>query len=166
MTLDKPYAVAVYGLPAPKGSLKCIGEVGNVKHQLVDDEKVPVRRWRERVRLAGDDLRRRIGGTVADNTPVEVTVTLTLPRPKKHFRTGRFAHLLRDDAPPWPSRRGSKDDDKLARCVLDGLQDSQVFADDAQVVGLTVWKCYPDTPHAPDQLDRPGAVIRILPIES
>jgi hypothetical protein len=34
------WTVMVRGLPAPKGSMKCIGKRGNVNHQLVEDKRV------------------------------------------------------------------------------------------------------------------------------
>ena len=59
---------------------------------------------------------------------------ILLPRPKKHYRTGRFADVLRDDAPEFPTAHNLGDLDKHVRSVLDGLTEAGLLADDALVV--------------------------------
>ena len=92
------------------------------------------------------------------------TPLLTLPRPAAHFRTGRFAHLLRDDAPGWPIGRGTGDSDKYARAINDALTDAAVWIDDAQAVETVCRKVYVDS--GLDALDTPGAVIRLWSVAS
>ena len=164
--LTRDYAVRLYGTPATKGSMKCIGARGNVKHQLVEQLEKMLKPWRAVVVKAG--LALPVTGLVG---PIGVELTVTIARPKSHYRTGRNAHLLRDSAPLWPSQEGTGDVDKYGRAVLDSLQKGKPSAPgagtmktDAQVVQLIATKCYPDTPGCPDQLDRPGAVIRIFPM--
>ena len=156
--LTRDYAVRVYGSPAPKGSLKCIGARGKQRHVLIEDN-TNTKPWRELVEKAGRAL--PVSGLEG---PVGVEVTLTLPRPKSHYGTGRNATVLKPTSPLWPISHQAGDTDKLGRTVLDGLQDAELFADDCLVVELTARKCYPTTPGAVDRLDRPGAVIRIYPI--
>lgn len=139
--------VRLYGLPAPKGSLKCIGRNG--RHQLVEDN-ARTKQWREHVAYAG----RRLRIVYALAGPLGIEVTLTVPRPATVPLRKR----------PWPVTRSSYDVDKLARLILDGFQDARVFGDDAQVVELIARKTYPDTPGCPDRLDRPGACIRLYTI--
>jgi Holliday junction resolvase RusA-like endonuclease len=55
------------------------------------------------------------------------------PRPKSHYRTGRFSHLLRPDAPAYPHRTQTGDSDKLRRAVQDALT-GVVYLDDKLVV--------------------------------
>lgn len=55
------------------------------------------------------------------------------PRPKSHYRTGRFSHLLRPDAPAFPHRTSTGDSDKLRRAVQDALT-GVVYRDDKLVV--------------------------------
>ena len=155
-------AVMIHGIPAPKGSMKCVAKhAPGHRAQLIEDHRVGQKEWRAQIVKVGIALRRKAGGQITG--PVEVCATMTLPRPKSHYRTGRNAHIVRDDAPLWPCIVGSKDDDKLARLLLDGLCDkpAALFADDAQICHLDVWKSYPDTPGCPDRLDQPGAVIRV-----
>ncbi len=62
--------------------------------------------------------------------PVKLTVRFFFKRPKSHFRTGKNAHLLRDDAPEWHA--GTPDLDKLVRCLGDALT-GVVLIDDKQI---------------------------------
>jgi Holliday junction resolvase RusA-like endonuclease len=148
--LTRDYAVRVYGLPTPQGSMTC-----KAKHvtrsNLQPGNEADLKPWRALVEKAGRAL--PVSGLVG---PVGVEVTLTVARPKT---------VTRD----WPCQKANRrgvggDIDKLARAVLDALESSGVIGNDAQVVELIARKCYPTTPGAQDRLDRPGAVIRIYPI--
>jgi Holliday junction resolvase RusA-like endonuclease len=142
-------AVRVPGTPAPKGSM--IPGITKDGRLFVREDNKATKPWRDKVCAAGLLLKQRAGGTILG--PVGIDVTVTVERPRTVDRQ-------------WPTvnrSKGGGDIDKLARTVLDGLQDSGVIGDDAQVVELVARKCYPDSP-CPDRLDRPGAVIRIYPI--
>jgi Holliday junction resolvase RusA-like endonuclease len=158
-------AVQIPGTPAPKGSLmlrqlwkggrlvpcrKCGTKMDTGRTILVEDNK-RTKPWRKQVAAAGGLLREAAGGTIQG--PVGIDITFTLTRPDS-VTPGRRT---------WPHVRGSNDIDKLARCLLDGLQDAQLFADDSQVCELVARKAYPDSP-SPDALDKPGAIVRIYPI--
>lgn len=145
--LEQSWAVQIPGVPAPKGSM-LLRKLPDGRTILVEDNKA-TKPWRAKVKAAGLLLSRRIGGGIAG--PVGIEVTFTMERPPS-VPAGKRA---------WPHVRGSNDIDKLARCVLDGLQDSQVFTDDSQVCELIARKAYVDTPGCPDRMDRPGAVIRL-----
>ncbi|MGH9251885.1 MAG: RusA family crossover junction endodeoxyribonuclease [Acidimicrobiales bacterium] len=132
----------VYGLPAPQGSKRHVG------NGIMVESSKRVKPWREDVRQAAlDALREPFTG------PVEMHVTFTLPRPKGHYRTGRNADLLRDAAPKFPA--GKPDLDKLLRAVMDALTSAGVWKDDAQVVHALVTKCYDGDGF------RPGADVSI-----
>lgn len=163
-TLDRPYAVRIWGQPVPQGSMTCVGRGGF--HNVQPSNKRELDRWRVMVNAAG----RRILEHHLDSTepligPVGVEIIFTVPRPRS----------VAPGARPWPTARGkgSGDLDKLVRAVLDGLCPApsktrkgvvRLLTDDAQVVELIARKVYPDTPYAPEALPRPGAVIRIYPI--
>lgn len=151
-TLTRPYAVRIWGQPVPQGSMTCVGRGGF--HNVQPANAKTLKPWRKQVVAAGRHLLGNIGAPIAG--PVGVEVTLTVPRPAS----------VPPGARPWPTARGknSLDVDKGARAILDGLQDSGLVTDDAQVVELIARKVYPDTPDAPDALPRPGAVIRVYPI--
>lgn len=146
--------ITVLGIPAPQGSKK--GYVRGGRAVLVESSK-KVAPWREAVKWATRRAMPMPDMVLAHNAnvamfdgPVEVIVTFRLPRPKYHFGTGRNAHLLKAAAPPYPA--GVPDVDKTLRSTLDGLGESGLWRDDAQVVHADAWKVYAD--HEP-----PGATI-------
>jgi Holliday junction resolvase RusA-like endonuclease len=65
---------------------------------------------------------------------VYVNVMILFKRPQNQFRTGKFSHLLRDDAPEYPTTRGQGDFDKLERAINDALT-GPLFPDDSQNIG-------------------------------
>jgi crossover junction endodeoxyribonuclease RusA len=132
----------VYGLPAPQGSKRHVGN-----GVMVESSK-RVKPWREDIRQAAlDNLEHPFAG------PVELHAHFGLPRPKSHYRTGRNADLLRDSAPRFPA--GKPDLDKLLRAVMDALTSAGAWADDAQVVCIQTTKDYVEDP------ERPGATFII-----
>lgn len=144
MTLRDEVVITLAGNPAPKGSMKCVGRRG--RHQLVEDNPKS-KGWRKRI---ADLVRARVKSTAERHQPLGVEVTLTVDRPK----SVRTAYAV---------TRSSYDVDKLARLVLDALQDTDLLPDDAQVVELVARKTYPNGP-IPDALPYPGARIRVYPI--
>jgi crossover junction endodeoxyribonuclease RusA len=187
-----PLLIMVKGEPRPQGSktgqpirkgnacpvCKQRRVVG-VTVREVTGERLTV--WRDAVKAAG--LAAMAARGLAPITgPVVVAMTFTLKRPDKHYRTGRYAHLLKDDAPEYPDYRGIGDAEKYARAAADALTDGGVWLEDCQVIDYVrcakVWP-WPDMiargtaglepidpaalagePDA-DRLPHPGAVIRI-----
>lgn len=163
--------ITVYGRPAPQGSKRHVGGGRMI-------EMSPhVKAWREAVSAAaaqelmcatvplatadayepGPKLPRlgRITG------PVELVVTFSIARPKAHYRTGKFAGLLKPGAPAWPAV--APDLSKLVRATEDALTNAGVWADDALVVRTVSAKVYIGAGQ-PDALHRSGAVIRVRPL--
>jgi len=62
--------------------------------------------------------------------PVRVSFLFRFKRPKSHYRTGRNAHILKDDAPQFHTQ--TPDLDKLIRSTQAALS-SVVWRDDSQV---------------------------------
>jgi Holliday junction resolvase RusA-like endonuclease len=143
--------VIVHGIPAPQGSKT------RMPNGALVESSAKVRPWREAVRHTAENAMRPPGFPDESwpDYPLAVHLTFTLPRPRSHYRTGKHAHQLREDAPDHPARR--PDLDKLIRSTLDGLTDSGIIADDAAVVILRAVKCYPGGDM--DALDTPGAAI-------
>lgn len=157
--------ITIPGRPTPKGSMKCVGRRGKVAHQLV--EQVDNEEWRRTVVQAlrhswptGD------GRTAGRHQPIGAEITTTLPRPGSHYGTGRNAHTVKPSAPAHPATHGTGDVDKLARLILDALQDGAVLPDDAAVVELVARKAYPRPGDPGDVLGYPGVVIRLYPLEA
>jgi crossover junction endodeoxyribonuclease RusA len=148
-TLGRRLSFTVYGTPAPQGSKRHVG------NGVMIEMSKRVKPWRADVREAAlsalDHAEWDRGARV-----LGVAITFTMPRPRFHFRTGRFAHELRPDAPVLV---GVKPDlDKLVRSTLDALASAGAYADDARVAQLYVRKLYPKA-HSRQVLDRPGALI-------
>lgn len=125
--------IEVRGLPATQGSKRHVGG-----GRMVESSKA-VGPWREAVR-AETQRQMEIWDQPPLTGPVSLAVVFTLPRPRAHYRTGKYAGQVLDSAPIWPG--GRPDLDKLARAVLDGLTMGGAWADDAQVVFLTAQKAY------------------------
>ncbi len=71
------------------------------------------------------------------HVPVALRIMFWRPRPKNHFRTGQFSHLLRDGAPGFPT--SVPDTLKLARAVEDALK-GVVIEDDSSVIDIQASK--------------------------
>jgi crossover junction endodeoxyribonuclease RusA len=78
---------------------------------------------------------------------VAVTACFLMPRPKSHYRTGRYSHMLKPSAPRYPAKY--PDLDKLCRSTLDALRMGGAFADDAQVVKLYALKAFVEAGEEP-----------------
>ena len=171
--------IVVRGSPTPQGSKRAIQHKTTGRPVVIEQTHRRLRDWRSAVVAAARQATN--GGKLPPfDGPVIVAVTFTLRRPQNHFRTGRYATLLRDDAPPDPG--GSPDTGKLLRATEDALTDAKVWKDDALVVQGWIAKYYPPVPWIPggtwnlgvlcgprdvagvdgaDVMPEPGAVIRI-----
>lgn len=153
-SLAAQIAITVYGLPAPQGSKRHVG-----RGVMVESSR-HVKPWREAVKAAALAVLLPAGLEPLDG-PLVADMVFTFARPKSHFRTGRNADLLRDNAPAAPI--GPPDLSKLARSTEDALTDAGAWADDARVVAYgRLAKVYAGSSDL-DALRIPGAVIRIRP---
>lgn len=124
------WAVTVYGDPATKGSMKCIGARGGVRHQLIEDDKGGTRKqWRAAVEQAAAAILRARGARF--DGPVGVHLRFRLSRPVSVTR-------------PSPHTRGTGDVDKLTRLVLDAITNAGLWVDDAQACKVVATKAYAD----------------------
>lgn len=104
--------------------------------RLIDQKDARIRVWR---RLIGAGIQ-STGWQPIHSGPIRCTLEFVLPRPKQHYRAGKFGHLLRAAAPLW--HRSKPDLDKLTRGVLDALSKAGAWDDDAQVAMLIASKRY------------------------
>jgi crossover junction endodeoxyribonuclease RusA len=123
-------AFQVHGTPAPQGS-KTRTRYGHVR-----EDNPNTGPWRNAVAAAAHDAMR---GRPPLAGPLRLEVTFVLPRPKGHYRTGRYAGELRDRAPRYCPTR--PDLDKLLRAVGDAIT-GIVVVDDAQLVRVNARKMY------------------------
>jgi len=91
--------------------------------------------WKKEVK---EVARRTYSGPLLDE-PLRVRMTFVRVRPKGHYRTGKNAHLLRDDAPTQPTPK--PDVLKLARGVEDALT-GVIYRDDSRTVSLEADKVF------------------------
>lgn len=93
----------------------------------IKDDNEKSKSWMQEVRSAAAAAH---GGRPLLMGPIELSIEFHFSRPKHHYRTGRNAHLLKDDAPR--SHAQSPDLAKLIRCLEDALT-GIVWMDDRQV---------------------------------
>lgn len=117
----------VRGRPAPKGSLRHVGN-GRMVEQVKGSKP-----WRVTVASAASQAATWQGWTTLTG-PVEVIAVVQVP----HLKKPRM----------WPITRSSGDLDKHARNLLDAIVDAGLIVDDSQVVALHLTKRYWSTPGA------------------
>ena len=74
--------------------------------------------------------------------PMHVELVFRLPRPKAHYRSGKFSHLLKDSAPG--DHQSRCDIDNISKVVLDKITRAGIWIDDSQVISLTASKRWSD----------------------
>lgn len=75
--------------------------------------------------------------------PLRVDMVFYFSRPKSHYRTGKYAHILKDDAPEYHTSRN--DIDNIQKFVFDAL--NKVFwKDDSCISAVYAIKKYDDNP--------------------
>jgi Holliday junction resolvase RusA-like endonuclease len=122
--------VRVFGTPGPQGSKRHVG------NGQMAESSAKVKPWREAVKYAV--LEQTAGAErFGRGVPLTAILQFFVVRPKAHYRANGE---LKESAPCWAPLR--PDVDKLARSTLDGLGESGVFAEDAQVVSLLAVKRY------------------------
>jgi Holliday junction resolvase RusA-like endonuclease len=99
---------------------------------VVAANKEALNAWRRRVTVTAASLLQFRSGWPKES-PVEVRLL---------FEEARGSTVTR----PRPSSRKGGDIDKLARAILDALQNAGVYVDDAQVVDLHAHTYYSPTP--------------------
>ena len=117
------------GVPVPQGSMRHVGG-GRIIHS-----NPQLRAWRATVAAhavaAIVRSERHTDARCPATGPVDLRVVFTFPRPRNHYRTGKFAHMLRGVAPRLMST--GPDLDKLVRAIGDALVDACVIVDDKQI---------------------------------
>lgn len=103
---------------------------------VTDDAGKNNKLWKQAVSLQGRSF---MLGAKPFEGPLKVEFTFYLRRPQCHYRTGKFANLLRDDAPT--EHIVKPDALKFARSTEDALT-SVLWADDSQTVSITSSKRY------------------------
>lgn len=146
--LGESITFSVEGTPASKGSYRAVTgrsrKTGKPVTRLIPMDKKE-RPWREKVRqtaLAAMTDNHFTG--FGRGVPVELCVGFTVARPKT---VRRFRPTVKPDL------------DKLLRCLMDGLTDSGIIHDDAQITNIAASKGYVRSSD-----DHPRCVVRLTAI--
>lgn len=131
----------VFDTPKPGGSKR--GFVVNGRVCIVDASKN--KDWRSAVKHAALEAIKTSGEAMPLRGPLKLDVTFFMPRPKSHYRTGKNAHILRDDAPGYHTSK--PDATKLLRSTEDALT-GVLWNDDAEIAVQVVTKQYGQQPGA------------------
>jgi len=126
------------GIPVAKGSARAYIIKGRAR--VTQTNNAEQRPWASAITLAARDA---MQGEPPSRGPVAVRIHFWMPRPKSHYRTGKYAAELRGDAPYLHT--GKPDLDKLIRCVLDALT-GVCYQDDGQVCIVDSMKAYDKSP--------------------
>lgn len=132
---------SVSGLPQPGGSKRGF-YIEKIKRVVIVDDNKRAKSWKDTVAAFAADhwgSRSPLDGTLA------VDVVFTLPRPQSHFRTGKRAGELREDAPQFHTKK--PDGTKLFRSTEDSLT-GILWRDDSLIADQRVRKIYGDKPGA------------------
>ena len=73
--------------------------------------------------------------------PIKCFLNFFCKRPKTHYKTGKFANILKDTSPKYNTN--NKDLDNMVKFVLDALND-KLYTDDSLIFEITCSKLYSD----------------------
>ena len=77
---------------------------------------------------------------------IRLSIRFTMPRPKSHYRTGKYRHLLKDGCKDIVYHSIKPDLDNLVKLISDVLQPS-FYVDDSQICELYAEKMYGERPN-------------------
>ena len=81
--------------------------------------------------------------------PISLCITCFFPRPKSHYRTGKYAHLLKDDSSLWHTK--TPDIDNVIKFICDALN-GIFWRDDSIICFVQAKKYYDDRPRVEVQV--------------
>jgi Holliday junction resolvase RusA-like endonuclease len=73
--------------------------------------------------------------------PIKCVLNFFCKRPKNHYKTGKFANILKDTSPKYNTN--NKDLDNMVKFVLDALND-KLYTDDSLIFEICCSKLYSD----------------------
>jgi Holliday junction resolvase RusA-like endonuclease len=134
-------SVTVPGTAVPQGSMRLVHGGSRMTHSNKN-----LNAWRATVARHTiaeiQQTERRFGRTFPLTGPVNLIVVFNFPRPKHHYRQGKFANLLRDVAPRY--MQTGPDLDKLVRAIGDALVAACAIVDDKQINVIHAGKHWAD----------------------
>ena len=128
MTAD--LRVTVPGAAVPQGSMRLVQGGRRMIHS-----NPSLAAWRATVAAhviaAIVRTERQVGTCFPLTGPVNLVCVFTFERPKSHYRSGRYAAMLKDRAPVY--MQTGPDLDKLVRAIGDALVSACAIVDDKQL---------------------------------
>jgi len=137
----------VPGKPAPGGSKRAF-VLPNSRRVVVTEDNKLTKPWATTCKLYATA---NYAGPLWV-CPISIQVIFQIERPKNHYRTGKNAAILKDNAPKFPITK--PDCTKLMRPLEDALT-KVIWLDDSQIVKQNILKVYDS---------KPGAVVTIREI--
>lgn len=135
--MTSPITFTVHGTPAPQGSKSAFVNRHTGRATLVESSKA-VKPWRAAVVTEAQ----RHAGQLNPDEIWRCSILFAFPRPKTHYRSGRFSDELKPGA---PIRHTQKPDlDKLTRSTWDALTTAGIIRDDAQIPDAHIRKIWID----------------------
>ncbi len=138
----------VPGVPATAGSKRAFVNKVTGKAMIVDTCKQGPS-WRDAVQNAAREYFHAQSdwneSVPLISEPIDLRVVFIFPRPKKHFRTGNYSGLIRNDAPNFHPVK--PDLTKCVRALEDALK-NVAWVDDALIVKHVTQKIYGPQPGA------------------
>ena len=131
----------VFGIPRPGGSKRAFYNKKLGRAMIVDSSN-KVKSWKQDVKEAAI---MNAGNIVPLICPIELEVVFYMPRPKAHYRTGKHAGELKENAPKWHTHK--PDTTKLLRGTEDALT-GILWKDDSQIFRQLIVKMYDEIPGA------------------
>lgn len=124
--MHKKIVFFVDGVPKPAGSKTPMFNKYTNKTVIIDACKLS-KKWKQTIAKVAVEYKPEepIVG------PVKLSVLFLMPRPKCHYRSGKFSTILKEDAPQYHIIK--PDSLKLTRAVEDALT-GIIYADDSQIV--------------------------------
>lgn len=141
-----PIIITIPGEPIAHPRAKVTAFAGRAR--MYTPTKNGIAEYKALIRLEA----RRVYSGAAIDSAVQVDCEFIFSRPKSHFRTGKHAGRLRDDAPRWHDKK--PDRDNCDKAVLDALK-GVVLQDDCRVASGSIIKRFV----ARDE--NPGTIISI-----
>ena len=154
-TKVKPIVFEVYGdpRPQPRQRHRAFQMGGKIITQNYTPKDANVNTWKDLVALAA---REHLPEQPLEG-PLRVNAEYYFRRPKSHYRTGKYSHLLKKSAPTYHIKK--PDRDNLDKSFMDIMTQIGFWRDDCQVVDGRIEKYYA----RPEE--RPGAVFTIVVLE-
>ena len=135
----------VPGIPRPGGSKKAFAHPKTGKIMVIDAGGKHTKDWRAVVALTAVQA---MEGKPLMSSALETNMIFLFPRPKSHYRTGKFSDQLKPDAPYY--KTSMPDLLKITRSTEDAMK-GVVYVDDSLIVQECLTKVYTN--------EKPGAWI-------